>query len=241
MKNNFTFILFLFFIFQITFGQVVVEKEIQGKITGDSVSVEAINVINTTTQKTTLTDKKGFFVVSAKEGDVLIFSAINLESLKIRLNNTDFNSDMLQLQMKPKSIELKEVLINEFPQITAENLRIIPYGQKKYTPAERKVYTATSTSVDALLNFFSGRTKMLKKGIIVEKKAQLLTKLEVTFENKYYIQTLKIPEEYIRGFQYFCIEDDGFTGALQAKNKTLIMFLIIKLAENYNQIIVNEK
>jgi hypothetical protein len=48
--------------------------------------------------------------------------------------------------------------------ITAESLGIIPYGQKKYTPAERKLYTATSGGgIDGLLNTISGRKAMLKK------------------------------------------------------------------------------
>ena len=66
--------------------------------------------------------------------------------------------------MVPKSIVLKEVIVNEHPEITAENLGIIPYGQKKYTSAERKLYTATSgNGIDGLLNTISGRKAMLKK------------------------------------------------------------------------------
>jgi hypothetical protein len=46
--------------------------------------------------------------------------------------------------MASESIDLKEVVIDENSQISAENLGIIPYGQKKYSPAERKLYTARS-------------------------------------------------------------------------------------------------
>jgi hypothetical protein len=45
--------------------------------------------------------------------------------------------------MASESIDLKEVVIDENSQISAENLGIIPYGQK-YSPAERKLYTARS-------------------------------------------------------------------------------------------------
>ena len=136
----------------------------------------------------------------------------------------------------------KKLVINENTQITAENLGIIPFGQKKYTPAERKLYTATSGGgIDGLLNAISGRKAMLKKEIEVEKKEQSLARIDVLFEDKYYIETLKIPEDHIRGFQYYCVEDAGFVSALKAKNKTLTMFLIVGLAEKYNQIITNEK
>jgi hypothetical protein len=39
---------------------------------------------------------------------------------------------------------LKEVIINENPQISAASLGIVSKDQKKYTPAERKLYTARS-------------------------------------------------------------------------------------------------
>ena len=142
--------------------------------------------------------------------------------------------------MIPKSIILKEVVVNESA-ISAESLGIIPYGQKKYTPAERKLYTATSGGgIDGLLNAISGRKAMLKKEIAVEKKEQLLARIDVLFEDKYYTETLKIPSEYIKGFQYYCVDDVPFANALSTKNKTLIMFLIVKLAETYNEIIAVE-
>jgi hypothetical protein len=51
---------------------------------------------------------------------------------------------------------------------------------KKYTPAERKLYTATSGGgIDGLLNTISGRKAMLKKEIIVEKKLQLWIELMI--------------------------------------------------------------
>jgi hypothetical protein len=153
----------------------------------------------------------------------------------------DLIVDIIEIQMTPKSIPLKEVVINEYPQITAENLGIIPFGQKKYTPAERKLYTATSgNGIDGLLNTISGRKAMLKKEILVEKKEQLLVKIENLFDEKYYIETLKIKADYIRDFQYYCIEDAALASALWSKNKTLTMFLITGLAQKYNQIISNE-
>jgi hypothetical protein len=81
---------------------------------------------------------------------------------------------------------------------------------------------------------------MLKKEIIVEKKEQLLARIDVLFEDKYYTETLRIPLDYIKGFQYYCVEDVAFANALRAKNKTLTMYLIVKLAENYNEIIALE-
>jgi hypothetical protein len=241
VKLNTTLLTILFLFFQITFGQTKEAKQISGKILAESTSVEAVNVINNTTQRTTVSDANGLFSIVVNEGDVLIFSAVNLESLRKKITKQDLLLDVVKVQMTAKSIDLKEVIINEHPEITAENIGVIPYGQKKYTPAERKLYTATSGGgIDGLLNTISGRKAMLKKEIVVEHKEQLLVRIDYLFEEKYYVETLKIPVDYIRGFQYYCIDDVSLAAALRSKNKTMVMFLIVQLAEKYNQIIKDE-
>lgn len=82
---------------------------------------------------------------------------------------------------------------------------------------------------------------MLKKDIIVEKKVQLLDAITYLFSDKYYLETLKIPADYIKGFQYYCVENTDFAATLKTKNKTMTLFLITQLAENYLQIIEKEK
>jgi hypothetical protein len=242
VKINNTLLFVFFFLTQIAFGQNNIGKEIRGKITVESAASEGINVLNSTNQRGTVSDRDGLFWLFAKEDDILVFSAVNLVTLHRKVTKVDFMSNEIQIQMTTKSIPLKEIVINEDTKITAENLGIIPYGQKKYTPAERKLYTATSGGgIDGLLNTISGRKAMLKKEIVVEKKENSLSRLEVLFENKYYTETLKIPIDYIRGFQYYCIENSSFADALSTKNKTLTMFLIVSLAENYNKTIENEK
>lgn len=238
IKITLQFIVFLFV--QIIFAQTGNVKEFRGKIIADSVAVDRITIENVTTDKTVFSDVNGFFVITAKEGDILVFTAVNLEGIRMKIDKLDMQRELITVKMLPKSIILKEVIVNE-SSITAESLGIIPYGQKKYTPAERKLYTATSgNGIDGLLNAISGRKAMLKKEIIVEKKEQLLAKIEIVFEDKYYIENLKIPTDYIKDFQHYCIDDSGFANALRSKNKTLMMFLIVRLAENYNKIISSE-
>jgi hypothetical protein len=142
--------------------------------------------------------------------------------------------------MITKTTELKEVIVNKHPEINAVSLGISSKGVKHYTPAERKLFTANSTPVDALLNLMSGRTAMLKKELEVEKKEYLLMKIGTLFDDDYYMKTLKIPANYIKGFQYYCIENTNFVMALKSKNKTMTNFLIVPLAEKYIEIISDE-
>lgn len=226
---------------QIGFGQNNTSKEITGQIFEQSSNVEGVNIINNTTQVTAVSNAAGVFTIVVREGDVLVFSAVNLEPFKRRITFEDLNSASVIIKMSAKEIELKEVIVNDNGGITAENLGVIPYGQKKYTPAERKVYTANSTPGDMLLNAISGRTAMLKKEVNVEKKEMLFRKIEYLFDENYYTERLKIPVADIKGFQLYCVDDPEFAVSLDTKNKTMSMFLITDLARKYLTILENEK
>jgi hypothetical protein len=234
VKNNITLLVIFLFFTQFLTAQESVEKWVKGQITSDSIPLQGINVTNASSKINSVSDQYGNFSIVAKEGDVLSFSAVDYEPLRKIINKQEFKLGSIVVNLTAASIELKEVVVNGHPEISAENLGIIPRGQIKLTPAERKVYTATQ-GTDVLLNYFSGRTKMLKKEVALEKKEVLMEKLEYLFDDKYYIETLKIPEELIKGFQYYCVEDADFVSSIQSKNKTMSMFLIVGLASSYNK------
>lgn len=255
MKNNFTFLFISFFIVQFIAAQTNVEKWVNGQVTVNAISpLEGVNITNSSSKTMVVSDGYGHFSILAKEGDILSFSAVNYEPLRRFINRQEFNLGSIMVNLTPKTIELKEVVINKYSNISAENLGIIPKDQVKLTTAERRLQTAGdfkpihllgvlggALAVDPILNAISGRTKMLKKELSVERKEFLMVKLENLFEDKYYIETLKIPEGLIKGFQYYCIEDPDFVTSLKEKNKTMSMFLIVGLASVFNKNQVNDK
>jgi len=253
VKTNNTLSVLLLWISQISFGQTSGAKEILGQVFQDSTLVEEVNIINTTTQSTTITNVNGMFSIVAKEGDVLVFSSVNLEPVKRRITTTDLNSVSIQIKMMPKQIELKEVIVNENANITTEKLGIVPHGQKTYTPAERKLATAGdfkpisllgllggSMPLDPLINKINGRTKKLKELIKVEKKELNIEKLGYLYEDGYFVDYFKIPREYISGFKFFVVENQQVTFLLKENDKDKLTLLLSELALEYNDIISNE-
>ncbi len=239
--SRFLFIGFVLFC-QIIFGQTAVEKVIHGKIIAESKGVEGVTVVNLVNEKSTVSDGNGEFYILAKAEDLLVFSSVNLDYYRKIIEEEDLRQEVVIIKMTTKITELKEVIVNEYPEINAVSLGIVPKGIKHYTPAESKLYTATSGGgIDGLLNMLSGRTKMLKKELEVEKKQIMLAKIAILFDDKYYVQTLKIPPDYIKGFQYYCVDDANLTASLESKNKAMIMFLMTALAVKYNEIIHDEK
>jgi hypothetical protein len=245
VKTNNTLIIFLFLLCQIIFGQTAGEKWLHGKIVVTTGNVEGVTVVNLVNEKSTASDNNGDFYILAKAEDLLVFSSVNLEYYRKIIEENDLKSDILIIKMTSKTTELKEVIVNKHPEINAVSLGISPRGIKKFTPAERKLATASSMKLnpmglDPLLNAISGRTKMLKKELEVEKKERLLVLFGSLFEETYFTKILKIPLEYVKGFQYYCIEDKKLAETLKSKNKTKIEFLLIPLATKFNKIIASE-
>lgn len=233
---------FLFlFLCQISFGQTGGEKLLHGKIVVESENVAGVNIVNLVNEKSTNSDSNGNFFILAKADDLLVFSSVNLEYQRRIIDENDLKSDIIVIKMTSKITQLEEVVVNKYPQINAISLGISAKGIKKYTPAERRLYTASSTPVDALLNLLSGRTAMLKKELEVEKKERSLSLFASLFDDDFFTKKLKISANYIKGFQYYCIEDPKISEVLKSKNKTKIEFLLIPVAKKYNEIMSDMK
>ena len=256
---NTTFILqkikcILIFLFIVTFakGQTTSNsKVLTGKVTSTYSDLEGIYLINTKTNESTLTEHGGYFSIRASAGDTLAFSSIQFKALKVALKEKDFDKDLFFVQIEPMIRNLEDVKITEYRNINAVSLGIISSKTKHYTPAERKLNTASnpytsfglgnfigfSSGLDPVLNWISGRTAMLKKEVTVEKKETLIDKVKGWYDRKYFIETLKIPEDNVMGFIYYIAEDAKFAEAMKSKNKTMATFIMNELAVKYNQLL----
>lgn len=230
-----------FFIISQLYSQNQVPRRIEGKVAADFSNLEGIYVVNTSSEKSTTTNSEGHFSIEAKVGEILLLSAMNFKEVKIVLSESDFSKKWLVVSMQPIVNELKEVIVGS-SSISAESLGIIPYGQKKYTPAERKIFTATSGfGIDPILNLISGRTNMLKKELEIEKKEGYLIQLENLFQPEFYIHSMHIPQLHVKGFLYFLVENPKFISILKTKNRTAIEFSMSELAVQFNEMIALKK
>lgn len=241
-------VLALFFIMSFAnfFAQVPILNKLEGKISASTSDLDGVYVINLKTEATTITDHGGYFSINAIPGDTLLFSAVQFIGVKIVLEQKHFENELFFVKLETKINQLDEVVVKRYDNINAVSLGIVHKGIKHYTPAERKYLTATSSKLnpmglDPLLNFISGRSAMLKKEIEVEKKESYLSQIGNLFENIFFIEKLKIPANYVMGFQYYIVEDERFVRVLKSKNKTNIEFVMGQLATKYFEILASEK
>jgi hypothetical protein len=216
-------------------GQVVNEKILTGKIVVNAKPTAGVHVLNMVNEKETVSDSLGIFNIMAKPDDLLVFTAPNLEIHRYSIDEDDMNLKHLDIKMFTKAIELQVVYVNAHPGINARALGIIPKNQKVVTPAERGRYSQPNGPLQAIKIMITGKNPALDNALKVERNIASLNRLNGIFQDNYYIETLKINKDYIKGFQYYCIEDAEFSASLKSKNKWKLMFRIVKLAEIYNE------
>ncbi|WP_163398238.1 carboxypeptidase-like regulatory domain-containing protein [Flavobacterium fluviatile] len=240
---------------QASWSQDLERTVLKGRIISNTNDLEGVYVVNSKTEAMTTTTSEGYFSINAKSGDTLVFSSIQFKENRVLLTPENFSNIDFTVKLNLLMHQLQEVIIKRYDNINAVALGIVPSGQKSYTPAERKLHTASaldptantenmmaggSISADPIFNFFSGRTAMLKKELAVEKKEFFMKLLDKMFTLEHFVDRLKIPVEYVKGFEYYAVENDKFTAILNSKNKTATEFLLGELAVKYKEIIAGE-
>ena len=205
-------------------------KVLKGVVYSYSDVIEGVTISNLTEKTFAVSDETGHFALYASEGSILVFSSIGYESKEISLSKDDFINSSFKVILRNKSDQLDEVEING--KYNAVSLGIVSKDQKKYTAAERRLQTAGdfkwihllsilggTLPFDPILNAINGRTKRIKKEIILEKKLVLLNNITESFQDSFFIDKLKIPKEYVNGFKYFIVDDKHLIEAINSKNK----------------------
>ena len=247
-------LLLLFFIISINsfvFSQSA--KLVRGKILCEDIPVQGIQILNLVSEKSSISDENGNFSILAKANEMLVFISLNYDYKRKFLAQSDIDLSNFTIILTRKINELDEVIVTKNPKLNAVNLGILSKPAKEYSPAERRLKTAGDFKpiqllgllggqlpLDPIINAITGRTKMLKNNLKIERNQILLAKLENQFEDDYYINGLKINKDYIKAFQYYIIEDKEFLAAWKSKNKSILKFTMTKLAINFNKIIAYE-
>lgn len=212
-------VLALLLIFSFSFVEAQERKIINGKVVSRSKRLDGVYVSNISTGEALVTGKGGYFNMQVRENDTLMFSGALFIGYRHAIDDVDLKRDIMLIPLEPNELytELDEIVITK---ISSESLGLVPKGVKRYTPAERRLYTATSGSglipIDAVVNWISGRTKMLKKALVYEKQEMRKEKFLSIIPEAKLLEDYSIPKDYLIGFAYYVATDDYMTSLLSA-------------------------
>ncbi|MDT0675759.1 hypothetical protein [Autumnicola musiva] len=239
--------------------------KLKGKITNDSLEGSFINIINKTLNTGTINSSSGEFEISVRQNDTLVFSSIQYEKQEIPITSLIYEAGFLRVKLVPGINQLEEVRINNISLTgdlnrdtgNMDNYSMSGFGipnlnREPISAAERRLSTASSwnpstmgggggaVGLDPLLNALSGRTKKLKKIVANEKLQSMMQQGVDAFPVSFYVEELKIPEEEITNFVYYCaenhqlkylLEDEKRLDLLEFYKKYAVEFLEFRTSE----------
>ena len=246
-------------------AQTSFSDRLQGKVLHDTKSIADVHVMNTTSRKATITDEDGNFSLPVKLGDTLVFSAVQFKRKTMVVTITILESASVFVPLEEFVNELDEVVLRPFDLsgdltrdmenlnteavVTASTLGLPNAYAKPLTQSERLLREASGGSVvlgagiapgavaplNPIINAITGRTKMLKKRVVRDTKYARTERVRHFYADSLFVRELKIPQNKIDDFMYFCEVDPAFSSIVDTHDRLKIWTFIRKKSTIYRK------
>ena len=234
-------ILFLFLSLQFAYNQ---DRElIQGKVIYRNINVVAANVINNTSQNTTITDDQGEFQIYAREGDEMIFSSVQYIIRTVRITDEIIKNKRLTIQINERIQELDEVVITpdnteKFLDLKEEEFKGFDYIADKSTRVQNNL-TETRQLKDGVdfVNIFKLLKTIIDSKSEEEKESLLASEvIPYLFEDDFFTESLLLASSQIVDFLIYIDSRPNSVDILLEKNQFLLIDFLLNESIRYKEI-----
>ena len=234
-------IILLLTLAQFSFSQ---ERElIQGKVIYRNINVPAANVINNTSQTSTITNDQGEFEIFAKEGDEIIFSSVQYIIRTVRVNDEILKNKRLIVQINQRVRELDEVVItpddtDKFLDLKEEQFKGFDYLADKSTKIEN-ILTDNRQVVNGLnfVNIFKLLSSLVDSKSEEEKLSILPSEtLPLILEENFFTDILKLEFFEVNDFLLQLDLDPEIKQLIIKKNQFLLIDYLLNKSDTYKEL-----
>ena len=234
-------ILFLFLSLQFAYNQ---DRElIQGKVIYRNINVVAANVINNTSQNTTITDDQGEFQIYAREGDEIIFSSVQYIIRTVRVTDEIIKNKRLTVQINERIQELDEVVITpdnteKFLDLKEEEFKGFDYIADKSTRVQNNLTETRQlkNGVD-FVNIFKLLKTIIDSKSEEEKESLLYSEvIPYLFEDDFFTESLLLASSQIVDFLIYIDSRPNSVDILLEKNQFLLIDFLLNESIRYKEI-----
>ncbi|MDN3643418.1 carboxypeptidase-like regulatory domain-containing protein [Lutimonas halocynthiae] len=228
---------------------------ISGEIKNDSVPIQNVHIINKSAQKGTITNRIGQFKISVTDKDTLMISDIQFQNKIIIINQDHLLTKFIEINLLELTNELDEVIVQQFDDMS-EELGLPNAGKEPLNKLDRNLnhYSQKSTPVvileallfkqggiDDIYNIVSGNRKrdrklkqLIQEDELNVSKMEYVKTIRAHFQDEFFINSVKIEEEYIDTYIYYCLAQD--IGNLYDKGRLIeVIDVLLKSKEQYFQ------
>ncbi|WP_460217989.1 carboxypeptidase-like regulatory domain-containing protein [Psychroserpens sp. MEBiC05023] len=205
---------------------------LKGKVVASS-DLDGIHVLNISAQKNTITNNKGEFEIAATSNDTILISSIQYTPQTIIIGKATIDLGYISISLKDRVNELDEVVVGKVltgnllsdiensdakRDINFYDVGIPGYTGRPKTQKERRLYEADAgksiviaplyvgVNIHKILNKISGRTKKLKRAVLLEDQDNCVKKMASEFSEALF-GGYNIESELRNGFFYYISED----------------------------------
>ncbi len=234
-------IFFFLIVIQFSFSQERVL--IQGKVIYRNINVPAANVINNTSQSSTITNDEGEFQIYAMQGDEIIFSSVQYIIRTVRVNEEILKNKRIIVQINQRVRELDEVVItpddtDKFLDLKEEQFKGFDYLADKSTKIEN-ILTDNRQFVDGLnfVNIFKLLSSLVDPKSEEERLSILPSEaLPLILEENFFINTLKLETFEVNDFLSILDQDKEIKKLIIDKNQFLLIDYLLNKSDTYKEL-----
>ncbi|WP_397363585.1 carboxypeptidase-like regulatory domain-containing protein [Olleya sp. R77988] len=244
------FIAFLLLLTSIIYAQDSTRVEINGKIIVDSPDLEGITIYNSSSNKGTITNTEGEFIIKAMLNDKISVSALQFKDFNVVIAKDVIDSKQMNVYLVEQVNKLDEVVILPYdlsgvlkedianvetfnPDMDAiyfgvDDLSLYEFEDDQYS----KVENFAAMNQNDRIRYQADGMALLGSlvGLIFKKKDKKkstdtsvkaeLTSLSDTYNHEYFTLNFEIPEDQVETFIAY-VEEDGFDVNLLGKGKEM--------------------
>ena len=220
------------------------ERElIQGKVIYRNIDVPAANVINNTSQISTITNDQGEFEIFAKEGDEIIFSSVQYIIRTVKVNAEILKNKRIIVQINQRVRELDEVVItpddtDKFLDLKEEQFKGFDYLADKSTKIEN-ILTDNRQFVDGLnfVNIFRLLSTLVDSKSEEEKLSILPSEaLPLILEENFFTEILKLETFEVNDFLSQLDLDQEIKELIIEKNQFILIDYLLNKSDTYKEL-----
>ncbi len=213
---------------------------LRGTVLYRSSNVANEHVINSTSGEATITDDDGRFMIEVKEGDQLVFTAVNYQLEVVKITQEILQKNRLVVEVTEKVRELDEVVVTpenqeKFLEVKNEDFKAFEYEIDRGTEVENVAESRTVRGMRDGINFVNIFKALMKKKSVDGQERPPLKVSEVlrhVYDDEFFVVDLQLPQDKIDAFLIYCDDKIPSQTLLKKENEfQLIDFLVTQSKE----------
>lgn len=231
----------LIFCFLFVTAQDDDRRLLMGKVIYKNFSIANEYVINSTTEKATVTNEDGEFSIEVKLGDELVFTAVNYQYKLVKISQDILDKNRLIVTVNEKVTELDEVVITSedperFLKVKNEEFKGYEYEIDRGTGVDNVAMSNLDRGMQDGANFVNIFRAIFKsKDATIEEgpKLKVSQVLRQVYDDQFFVVDLNIPQDKIDAFLYYCDEKMPATTLLKKENEFQLIDSLVNHSKTF--------